>query len=84
VNDHRTAIIPAIIGRDSLIGDMYQFLYNNGIFTVPVVYPAVPKNQSRFRFTMSSIHTIGDLDYILLVLGNMIKEFSLFEKVEVV
>lgn len=61
--NHESAVIPVVIGDEKLMGDMYQSLLEDGIWCVPIVYPAVGRKNCRFRFTMMATHTVSDLDY---------------------
>jgi 8-amino-7-oxononanoate synthase len=47
-----TPIIPLIIGEDILAFKMWRELFDNGIFTTPVVSPAVPENRSLIRVSV--------------------------------
>ncbi len=66
--NHESAVVPVVIGNDETVGKMNQVFWENGIYVVPVGYPVVARNQSRFRFTMMSTHTISDLDFVLSIL----------------
>jgi len=60
-----TPIIPAIIGNDELAFMLWKLLREDGIFTNPVIYPAVLKDQSLIRTSYSATHTEEELDYVL-------------------
>lgn len=60
-----TPIIPVIIGNDELAFMLWKLLREDGIFTNPVIYPAVPKEQSLIRTSYSATHTDEELDYVL-------------------
>jgi glycine C-acetyltransferase len=75
--DHRSAIVPLIIGDEAKLGKMYKMLYDAGVYTIPVVYPAVSKNSCRFRLTVSALHTTSDLDYVLLVIKRCIEALDI-------
>jgi 8-amino-7-oxononanoate synthase len=60
-----TPIIPVIIGDDDTTFMLWRFLREEGIFTNPVIYPAVPKGQSIIRTSYSATHTDEELDYVL-------------------
>ena len=66
--NHPSSVIPVVIGDDEKMGVMNQILQDNGVYCIPIVYPAVSRRQGRFRFTMMATHTISDLDYALSVL----------------
>ncbi|MES2768840.1 MAG: aminotransferase class I/II-fold pyridoxal phosphate-dependent enzyme [Bdellovibrionota bacterium] len=78
--DHKTAIVPVVIGDEEKLGKMYKILYDSGIYTIPVVYPAVSKNTCRFRFTVSAQHSLSDLDYALLVIKRAMEKVGLAPK----
>lgn len=63
--NHESAVVPVIVGDEKKLGIMYQSLLDDGIFCVPVVYPAVGRSNCRFRFTVMATHTISDLDYVV-------------------
>jgi 7-keto-8-aminopelargonate synthetase-like enzyme len=60
-----TPIIPVIIGDDELAFMLWKLLRESGIFTNPVIYPAVPKNQSLIRTSYSATHSEKELDIVL-------------------
>lgn len=61
----QTPIIPVIIGPDELTFMLWKLLRENGIFTNPVIYPAVPKDQALIRTSYSATHTDEELDIVL-------------------
>lgn len=65
---HESAVIPVVIGDEKKLGQINEILLNEGVFVVPIVYPAVSRKSCRFRFTMTAQHTISDLDFVLSVL----------------
>jgi 8-amino-7-oxononanoate synthase len=60
---HESAVIPLVVGDENKLGLMYQSLLDDGILTIPIVYPAVSRKNCRFRFTVMSTHSRSDLDY---------------------
>jgi 7-keto-8-aminopelargonate synthetase-like enzyme len=60
-----TPIIPVIIGNDELTFMLWKMLRNDGIFTNPVIYPAVPKDQTLIRTSYSASHTEIELNKVL-------------------
>ena len=60
-----TPIIPVIIGDDDMTFMLWKFLREEGIFTNPVIYPAVPKGQTLIRTSYSATHTDEELDIVL-------------------
>lgn len=60
-----TPVIPVIIGHDELTFMLWRLLRGSGIFTNPVIYPAVPKNQSLIRTSYSATHSDEELNIVL-------------------
>lgn len=60
-----TPIIPVIVGNDEMTFMLWRSLREDGIFTNPVIYPAVPKGQSLIRTSYSATHTEEELDTVL-------------------
>ena len=60
-----TPIIPVIVGNDEMAFMLWRLLREDGIFTNPVIYPAVPKGQSLIRTSYSATHTEEELDTVL-------------------
>lgn len=60
-----TPIIPVMIGDDKRTFALWKMLRNDGIFTNPIVYPAVPKDRALIRTSYSSSHTDVELERIL-------------------
>ncbi len=60
-----TPIIPVIVGNDELTFMLWKMLRNDGIFTNPVIYPAVPKDHTLIRTSYSASHTEIELNKVL-------------------
>jgi len=60
-----TPIIPVILGNDELTFMLWKMLRNDGIFTNPVIYPAVAKEQTLIRTSYSASHTETELNKVL-------------------
>jgi 8-amino-7-oxononanoate synthase len=60
-----TPIIPVFIRNDELAFMLWRLLRENGIFTNPIIYPAVPKGEALIRTSYSATHTNEELDTVL-------------------
>ncbi len=60
-----TPIIPILIHNDEKCFMLWRLLRDEGIFTTPVVYPAVRPGQSLIRTSYGAGHTDEELDAIL-------------------
>lgn len=63
-----SAIFPIMIRDNERAMKIADFLYQNGVFVNPILYPAVPKKQSRLRMSILAVHTIEQLDKTLNLL----------------
>ncbi len=61
----QTPIIPIHIGDDEKCFMLWKLLREEGIFTTPVIYPAVPQGQALIRTSYGAGHTDEELDAIL-------------------
>lgn len=64
--NHESAVVPIVISDESKMGEIYQSLLDDGVWCIPIVYPAVSRKNCRFRFTVMATHTKSDLDYAAL------------------
>lgn len=60
-----TPIIPIIIGDDMKTFLLWKRLFEDGVFTNPVVSPAVPPGMSLLRTSYMATHTDEELDIVL-------------------
>ncbi len=60
-----TPVIPVYVRNDELAFMLWKLLRENGIFTNPVVYPAVPKEEALIRTSYSATHSDEELDTVL-------------------
>ncbi len=63
--DSQTPIIPIIIGDDTLTFQAWKALYDAGVYTNPVVSPAVPPELSLLRTSYMATHTDEQLQRVL-------------------
>jgi len=61
----QTPIIPVLVGDDEKGFMLWRLLREEGIFTTPVVYPAVPHGQALIRTSYGAGHTDEELNAIL-------------------
>ena len=64
VRDDPTPIVPVIAGDDERTLRMARFLFDRGIFALPILSPAVPPRTSRLRITVTAAHSEGEVDAI--------------------
>jgi len=60
-----TPIIPIIVGNDRKTFDFWRSLFDEGVFTNPVVSPGVAPQESRLRTSYMATHTEAQIDRVL-------------------
>jgi 8-amino-7-oxononanoate synthase len=71
IGETQTPIIPVIVGEDLKTFQFWKALFDEGVFTNPVVSPAVPEKSSRIRTSYIATHTDEQLDFVLDVFGRV-------------
>ncbi|MFW6131813.1 MAG: aminotransferase class I/II-fold pyridoxal phosphate-dependent enzyme [Candidatus Aminicenantaceae bacterium] len=74
-----TPIIPVVIGDDNLAFMLWKGLREMGVFTNPVIYPAVPKGQALIRTSYSATQSEEELDNVLSVFKECGKKLGLIK-----
>jgi glycine C-acetyltransferase len=74
-----SAIITLPIGPDAIVRDMSRDLYDQGLFTSSVVYPAVSPNEGRLRLSLSAGHKAEDLREAVRILTNVGNKYGIIE-----
>jgi len=72
----RTPVIPILIGEDMTMLGFWKALFDGGVYTNPVVPPAVPPDQCLIRTSYMSTHEESHLDRILSVFERVGREFG--------
>ena len=70
----KTPIIPVIIGDNIRTFTLWKDLYEHGLFTNPVVSPAVPPKRSLIRVAVTATHTRAHLDRALNIFEDCTKK----------
>ncbi len=60
-----TPIVPVLIGPKDKTFVMWRRLFDAGVFTNPVMPPAVPPSQCRLRTSVMATHTFEQIDFCL-------------------
>jgi 8-amino-7-oxononanoate synthase len=61
----QTPIIPVLVGDTMRSLQAWRALFDEGVFTHPIVPPAVPPNAARIRVSMTAEHTDEQIDRVL-------------------
>ena len=79
VGASQTPIIPVIIGDDQLTFVTWKALYEAGVYTNPVISPAVPPELSLLRTSYIATHTDEQLDRVLVTFESVGKTLGLIQ-----
>jgi 8-amino-7-oxononanoate synthase len=71
-----TPIVPVLIGTLQNTFAFWRALFDAGVFTNPVVPPAVPPDQCRLRASLMATHTEEQIDSALEIFGSLGKKMG--------
>lgn len=60
-----TPVIPVVVGDDMLTFQFWRGLFDEGVYTNPVISPAVPPGRALLRTSMMATHTKEQIDLAL-------------------
>ena len=69
-----TPIVPVNVGSEMHTVFMWQSLFNNGVYTNPVLPPGVPPNRSLLRTSYMATHTDEQIQKVLEVFAKVGEE----------
>lgn len=71
IGNSATPIVPIVVGGDLDAFSFWKELFDNGVFTNPVISPAVPPGQSMIRTSYTATHTESQLDQVVEVIARV-------------
>ena len=74
IGPSETPIVPVLIGTMENTFRFWRKLFEAGVFTNPVVPPAVAPSECRLRTSIMATHTHDQIDYALETFGKLGKE----------
>jgi 7-keto-8-aminopelargonate synthetase-like enzyme len=78
IGPSETPIIPVLIGPLEKTLVVWRTLFDAGVFTNPVVPPAVPPSQCRLRTSVMATHTAEQIDFALEAFAGIAKAVGVF------
>lgn len=72
-----TPIVPIVVGEDLECFAFWKALYDEGVFTNPVIQPAVPPGQAMIRTSYTATMTDEHLDRVVEVVARVAKKKGL-------
>ncbi|MEM3684370.1 MAG: glycine C-acetyltransferase [Conexivisphaerales archaeon] len=73
----QTPITPIMVGDSKKAQEFAKELFEEAVFTIPIVYPMVPKDKARIRTIINARHTKSDLDFALEKMEDVGKRLGL-------
>ncbi len=70
-----SAIIPVLVGSETLALKYSKYMFDKGIFVPAIRYPTVPKGKAILRFCLMADHTKKDLNFVVNTLSEAIEYF---------
>jgi len=77
VGESETPVIPVLIGDLAEMIVLWKQLFDSGIFTNPVIPPAVPEHSCRLRISIMATHTDEQIDYVLDAFAQRVRQLLL-------
>ena len=74
IGESETPVIPVLIGDLAEMIVLWKQLFDAGIFTNPVIPPAVPEHSCRLRISMMATHTNEQIDYVLDAFAQRVRQ----------
>ncbi len=76
-----TPIIPVLIGDDFLTFTLWKKLFDYGVYSNPIIFPATPQGQQLIRLSVMATHTDEHLDYVITMFEKAGVELKLLNTV---
>lgn len=73
----QTPVIPVLIGDPIRAMTTWRALFDQGVFTHPIIPPAVPAHSCRIRVSMSAEHTDDQIERVLAAFERVARSMSL-------
>jgi len=77
IGNSQSPIVPLFVRDADILKKMEKELYQQGIFTIAIQYPAVKVSEVRFRFIVNNSHTLADVDHLIATLCDLGKKYGL-------
>jgi len=74
IGNTKSQVVPVMVGSDLKLREISKRIYEKGLFTGFVTYPAVSKKQTRLRLSISSLHSQEQMDRCVEILREVFSE----------
>ncbi len=76
IGNTKSQVIPVMAGSDLRLREISKRIQQRGLYTGVVTYPAVSKNKTRLRLSVSSKHTDKQMDQCVAILKQVFNELD--------
>ncbi|MCJ7679529.1 MAG: aminotransferase class I/II-fold pyridoxal phosphate-dependent enzyme [Candidatus Aminicenantes bacterium] len=76
IADTKSQVIPVMVGSDIRLREISKRLLEKGLYTGIVTFPAVSKNKTRLRLSVSSAHTKEQMDRCVTLIREVFDEME--------
>lgn len=76
IGDTKSQVIPVIVGNDRRLREISRIIHGQGLYTGVVTYPAVSSKRTRLRLSMSSNHTVEQMDTCIRIIKEAFGEVN--------
>ncbi|MBD3414510.1 MAG: aminotransferase class I/II-fold pyridoxal phosphate-dependent enzyme [Candidatus Aminicenantes bacterium] len=74
IGNTKSQVVPIMVGSDLRLREISMRIQQRGLYTGVVTYPAVSKNKTRLRLSVSSKHTTDQMDECVHILKQVFSE----------
>ena len=74
IGESQSPVVPVIIGSDQRLRQISKIIYDKGLYTGIVTYPAVSNKRTRLRLSVSSNHTREQIDSCVSIIREAVDE----------
>jgi len=83
IGTSETPVIPILVGELPEMLMLWKALFDAGVFTNPVIPPAVPEHSCRLRLSIMATHTDEQLDFVLDIFARLGRQHAVQRKVAI-
>jgi 8-amino-7-oxononanoate synthase len=76
IAETKSQVIPVMVGTDQRLREISRRVQKKGLYTGVVTYPAVSKNKTRLRLSVSSAHTKEQMDRCVRILKEVFQSME--------
>jgi glycine C-acetyltransferase len=76
IADTKSQVVPVMAGNDMRLREISKRIQERGLYTGVVTYPAVSKNKTRLRLSVSAKHTQEQMDECVRIISEVFESMK--------